>query len=78
VAEFASWAQLVAGLLARIGNEVFQLERTEIDELAEPARPEQISRVTMPHKRMPELSEHLVTLLAGAVAFVHRWRPIRR
>ncbi|GLZ49334.1 adenylosuccinate lyase [Actinomycetospora sp. NBRC 106375] len=70
VAEFACWAQLVAGLLARIGNEVFQLQRTEIGELAEPAHPEQISSITMPHKRNPELSEHLVTLrhLVGSSA----------
>lgn len=70
VAEFACWAQLVATLLAGIGNEVYQLQRTEIGELAEAAGPEQISSVTMPHKRNPELSEHLVTLhrLVGSAA----------
>lgn len=62
VAEFACWAQLVATLLARIGNEVYQLQRTEIGELAEAVTPGHISSVTMPHKRNPELAEHLVTL----------------
>ncbi len=62
IAEFACWAQLVAGQLARIGNEIYQLQRTEIGELAEHSTSEQISSITMPHKRNPELSEHLVTL----------------
>ena len=62
VAEFACWAQLTATLRGRIGNEVYQLQRTEIGELMEAVAPGQISSVTMPHKRNPELAEHLVTL----------------
>ena len=62
VAEFASWATLVSATLAKIGNEVYQLQRPELGELGEPATAAQIGSVTMPHKRNPERSEHLVTL----------------
>ena len=37
VAEFGSLLALVTGTLARIGTEVYQLQRSEIDELREPA-----------------------------------------
>ncbi len=62
VAEFATCAGLVAASLAKVGNEVYQLQRPEIGELGEAAGDAQIGSVTMPHKRNPELSEHLVTL----------------
>ena len=51
-----------AGTLARIGNEVYELQRPEIGELREPARPDLVGSITMPHKRNPERSEHLDTL----------------
>ena len=53
---------MIAGTMGRIGNEVYQLQRPEIGELREPASPSGVSSITMPHKRNPELSEHLVTL----------------
>jgi adenylosuccinate lyase len=62
VAEFGSTLSMVASTLARIGNEVVQLQRPEIGELREPARAESVGSITMPHKRNPEVSEHLVTL----------------
>ena len=62
VAEFASWATLVSATLAKIGNEVYQLQRPELGELGEASTAVQIGSVTMPHKRNPERSEHLVTL----------------
>ena len=62
VAEFVSVLSLAASTLGRLGNEVLQLQRPEIDELAEPATPGSVGSITMPHKRNPELSEHLVTL----------------
>jgi len=79
VAEFATCAGLVAASLAKVGNEIYQLQRPEIGELGEAATEAQIGSVTMPHKRNPERSEHLVTLntlvrshvevlLAGAVS----------
>jgi adenylosuccinate lyase len=53
---------MVAGTLARIGNEVFELQRPEIGELREPVTPGSVGSITMPHKRNPERSEHLDTL----------------
>jgi adenylosuccinate lyase len=67
IAEFTSLLALVTGTLARIGNEVYQLQRPEIAELREPTRPGAVGSITMPHKRNPEAAEHLVTL----------WRLVR-
>jgi adenylosuccinate lyase/1-aminocyclopropane-1-carboxylate deaminase/D-cysteine desulfhydrase-like pyridoxal-dependent ACC family enzyme len=67
LAEFATLLALVGGTLARIGNEVYQLQRPEIGELREPTRPGAVGSITMPHKRNPEAAEHLVTL----------WRLVR-
>jgi adenylosuccinate lyase len=53
---------LVASTLGRLGNEIVELQRPEIGELAEPVAAEAVGSITMPHKRNPELSEHLVTL----------------
>jgi adenylosuccinate lyase len=62
VAEFALVMALVASTLGRLGNEILELQRPEIGEVAEPATPNGVGSITMPHKRNPELSEHLVTL----------------
>ncbi len=62
VAEFAHVLALVTATLARIGDEVYELSRPEIGELREFAEPEVVGSITMPHKRNPERSEHLVTL----------------
>ncbi|HEX7277799.1 MAG TPA: adenylosuccinate lyase family protein [Acidimicrobiales bacterium] len=62
LAEAASVFALVTGTLARIGNEVLELQRPEIGELAEPTTPDLVGSITMPHKRNPERSEHLDTL----------------
>jgi adenylosuccinate lyase len=67
IAEFTTLLALVSGTLARIGNEVYQLQRPEIGELREPTRPGAVGSITMPHKRNPESAEHLVTL----------WRLVR-
>lgn len=61
-AEFVNLLAMVAATLARIGTEVYELQRPEIGELREPASPEGVGSITMPHKRNPEISEHLVTL----------------
>src|SRR5712692_5567320 len=53
---------MVTATLARIGNEVYQLSRPEIGELAEAVVPGAVGSITMPHKRNPEVAEHLVTL----------------
>jgi adenylosuccinate lyase len=72
VAEFAGVLALVCGTLARVGGEVYELQRPEIGELAEPAAAGTVGSITMPHKRNPEASEHLDTLarLARANAAV--------
>jgi len=72
IAEFGQVLALVCGTLARIGGEVYELQRPEIGELAEPAADGTVGSITMPHKRNPEASEHLDTLarLARASAAV--------
>jgi adenylosuccinate lyase len=62
VAEFLGCLAMVTATLGKIGQEVYELQRPEIGELREPSRPDQVGSITMPHKRNPELSEHLVTL----------------
>jgi adenylosuccinate lyase len=62
VAEFLGMLAMVTATLAKIGQEVYELQRPEIGELREPFAPGQVGSITMPHKRNPELSEHLVTL----------------
>jgi adenylosuccinate lyase len=61
-AEFASLLALICGTLARIGGEVYELQRPEIGELAEASPAGTVGSITMPHKRNPEGSEHLDTL----------------
>ncbi len=62
VAEAGAVLAMVCGTLARIGLEVYELQRPEIGELREPTRPKLVGSITMPHKRNPERSEHLDTL----------------
>lgn len=62
IEEFAHLLALVSATLGRIGNEIYELQRPEIGELSEPELPGGVGSITMPHKRNPELAEHLVTL----------------
>lgn len=62
VAEFAGVLSMVCATMARIGNEVYELQRPEIGELREPTTATVVGSITMPHKRNPEGSEHLDTL----------------
>jgi adenylosuccinate lyase len=62
LAEFGSLLSWICGTLARIGGEVYELQRPEIGELAEAAPTGTVGSITMPHKRNPEASEHLDTL----------------
>jgi adenylosuccinate lyase len=72
VAEFGSVLAMICATLGKIGNEVLELQRPEIGEVSEPFSPGAVGSITMPHKRNPERSEHLVTLarLARAQAAV--------
>lgn len=61
----SEWAHLLVlstGTADRIGHEVYNLQRDEIAELREPSSLQGIGSITMPHKRNPEISEHLGTL----------------
>jgi adenylosuccinate lyase len=62
IAEFVALLALVMGTLAKIGNEVYNLQRPEIGELSETPSDGVVGSITMPQKRNPERSEHLVTL----------------
>jgi adenylosuccinate lyase len=72
LAEFGSVTAMICATLGKIGNEVLELQRPEIGEVFEPFTPGAVGSITMPHKRNPERSEHLVTLarLARAEAGV--------
>jgi adenylosuccinate lyase len=60
--EFAGLAAMVTHTLAKIGNEIVQLQRPEVGEASEPFATGEVGSITMPHKRNPERAEHLVTL----------------
>ncbi|HKF19667.1 MAG TPA: adenylosuccinate lyase family protein [Candidatus Dormibacteraeota bacterium] len=62
IAEFVHLLAMLTATLARIGTEVYELQRPEIGELRERSRPDAVGSITMPHKRNPEVAEHLVTL----------------
>jgi adenylosuccinate lyase len=62
VAEFIWLMAAISATVGKIGNEVYQLQRPEIGELRESFTPGTVGSITMPHKRNPEISEHLVTL----------------
>jgi adenylosuccinate lyase len=62
VAELVALLALITGTLAKIGNEIYNLQRPEIGEVAEAATEGVVGSITMPQKHNPERSEHLVTL----------------
>ena len=73
IAELASDFALLVMTLAKIANEIFQLQKTEIDELREPSLSGALSSSTMPHKQNPVICQRVnalakhVRALAGAV-----------
>ncbi|HLI09397.1 MAG TPA: adenylosuccinate lyase family protein [Ktedonobacteraceae bacterium] len=62
LAEWFSLLTLVASTGDRIGHEVYNLQRTEIGEVSEGFVTGTVGSITMPHKRNPEIAEHLGTL----------------
>jgi adenylosuccinate lyase len=62
VAEFTGLLAMITATLAKIGNEILELQRPEIGEVGEPIIEGTVGSITMPHKRNPELAEHLDTL----------------
>jgi adenylosuccinate lyase len=53
---------LVSGTSDKIGHEIYNLQRSEIGEVSEGFVPGTVGSITMPHKRNPEIAEHLGTL----------------
>lgn len=53
---------LVTGTLGKIGNEILNLQKTEISELAEPWLNGFVGSTTMPHKRNPNGAEGIVSM----------------
>src|SRR5947199_3579229 len=53
---------LIASPGDKIGHEIDALQRTEIGEVSEGFVTGTVGSITMPHKRNPEISEHLGTL----------------
>jgi adenylosuccinate lyase len=62
IAEITGLLAMATATIAKIGREVYNLQRPEIGEAREAFRTGVVGSITMPHKRNPELSEHLVTL----------------
>jgi len=62
LAEFLNLLALIAGTIDKIGHEVYNLQRSEIGEVREGFVPGVVGSITMPHKRNPEIAEHLGTL----------------
>lgn len=72
--EYASVIALISGTLGKIGNELYNLMRTEINEIEEPFAEGKIGSTTMPHKRNPAMLEGLASLtppLFKSVALIH-------
>lgn len=62
LAEWLNLLALIASTSDRIGHEVYNLQRPEIGEVSEGFVTGTVGSITMPHKRNPEISEHLGTL----------------
>ncbi|MFC3393513.1 adenylosuccinate lyase [Brenneria rubrifaciens] len=72
--EYASIVVLISGTLGKIGNELYNLMRTEINEIEEPFSEGKIGSTTMPHKRNPAALEGLASLTAPvfkSAALIH-------
>lgn len=72
--EFGNIAALISGTAGKIGNEFYNLMRTDIGEIEEPFSEGEIGSSTMPHKRNPALFEGLASLtppILKSVALLH-------
>jgi len=59
------WFQLltlISGTADKMGHEIYNLQRPEIGEVSEGFVSGTVGSITMPHKRNPEIAEHLGTL----------------
>jgi adenylosuccinate lyase len=62
LAEWFNLLALIASTGDKIGHEFYNLQRSEIGEVSEGFVTGTVGSITMPHKRNPEISEHLGTL----------------
>lgn len=62
IAEFLAAMAMIAGTIAKMGNEIRCLSRNEIGEMEEPFQMGKIGSSTMPHKRNPEMCEQVIVL----------------
>jgi len=62
IGELACAFSLMVTTLAKMANEVFQLQKTEIGELREPAPKGAMASSTMPHKKNPVICQRVVVL----------------
>ncbi|MCZ7572570.1 MAG: adenylosuccinate lyase family protein [Ardenticatenaceae bacterium] len=62
LAEFLNVLALIASTFDKIGQEVYNLQRPELGEVREGFVRGVVGSITMPHKRNPEIAEHLGTL----------------
>jgi adenylosuccinate lyase len=60
--EFINLLAMVAATFDKIGQEVYNLQRPELGEVREGFVEGTVGSITMPHKRNPEIAEHLGTL----------------
>ncbi|MDY6952307.1 MAG: adenylosuccinate lyase family protein, partial [Thermodesulfobacteriota bacterium] len=73
IGELACAFSLMVTTFAKMANEVFQLQKTEIGELREPAPGGAMASSTMPHKKNPVICQRIVVLsrhvrhLAGTI-----------
>lgn len=68
--EYASVVALISGTLGKIGNELYNLMRTEINEIEEGFTKGKIGSSTMPHKRNPAAFEGLASLTPAVLKSV--------
>jgi adenylosuccinate lyase len=62
LAEWFNLLALIASTDDKIGHEIYNLQRPEIGEVSEGFVAGTVGSITMPHKRNPEIAEHLGTL----------------
>jgi len=62
IGELASIFSLLVTTLAKIANEIFQLQKTEMGELMEPGPAGAVASSTMPHKKNPVICQRVVAI----------------
>ncbi|HMQ56867.1 MAG TPA: adenylosuccinate lyase family protein, partial [Anaerolineae bacterium] len=60
--EFVNILSLIAATFDKVGHEIYNLQRPEIGEVREGFVSGTVGSITMPHKRNPEIAEHLGSL----------------